>query len=212
MPYVPAHVDTAPPCSGTQPCGSSIPGANEALTYTTAPLQSDVLIAGMVRAQLYASFDRQEGSLALTLWDIAPDGTGTVVTQGWLRASLRAINTSLTTYGPCGYALRPYHPLTRDSKLPVAGTSNEYLVELNPVSARFASGHRIRLSVSITDGTLLQSSSLNAETMGETVFLSRGLVKASNLLLPIVSTASQGNKASAIPAVVGQASERCISH
>ena len=187
LPYTPAHVATLPPCTGIAACGGSMPGAEAALTYTSPPLEQDTLIAGLITAQLFAAFDRQEGTFGLTLWDVPPEGQASVISQGWLRGTLRAIDPVRTTYGPGGIVIRPYHPMTRESKLPIEGNTDEYLIEFNAVSALVAEGHRIRLSVSITEGTLDQSAYLNAATVGETMLLSHGSAQTpSNVLLPLV--------------------------
>jgi len=188
LPYVPAHIPMVPPCTGIAECGPAIPGVETALTYTTEPLTEPLHFAGLITGQIFASFDRQEGTIALRLWDVAPDGTATVLTHGWLRGSLRAIDETRSDFGPGGQVIRPYHPLTRDSQVLTGGGTDAYLVELNPTSAVLPPGHRLRLSVSITDGTLEQSLSLNAATVGETMTVARGgSVNASNLLLPVIT-------------------------
>src|SRR5205823_1799228 len=61
-----------------------------ALTYTTAPMPVDTIVAGPVDATIYATSTRPEVELLATLEDVAPGGTSTPITSGALLGSLRA--------------------------------------------------------------------------------------------------------------------------
>ena len=180
LPYVPAY-------SPEMACADEGPCVEPALTYTSGPLQDELVMAGFITGQIYASFDRQEGTMALTLWDVDASGAATEISRGLMRASLRAIDAGKTRYGPGGIVIRPHHYLTRGSKMSIEGNTDEYLIEFDPVSARIAAGHRIRLTISITDREFTQSGSLNSATAGETMAVARGSEAfGSNVLLPVI--------------------------
>src|SRR5207249_974353 len=100
------------PCSKDDRSFQAGPGA---LTYTTAPMKSDAVLAGPVDATVYASANRNEVELVATLEDVAPDGTSLPLTGGALLGSFRALDDELTWRGPDGRPLAPYHPYTRES-------------------------------------------------------------------------------------------------
>jgi predicted acyl esterase len=55
---------------------------------TTAPLDTDLDIVGHLELRLTAAATAIDIAWILLLQDVAPDGTATDVTQGWLRAAL----------------------------------------------------------------------------------------------------------------------------
>ena len=77
------------PCSKDDRTFQLGPGA---LTYTTAPVKSDTVLAGPIDATIYAASNRPETQLVATVEDIAPDGTSLPLTQGALLGSFRALD------------------------------------------------------------------------------------------------------------------------
>lgn len=80
----------------------------------------------------------------VTLQDVAPDGSVTDVTAGWLRASLREVDEA---------ASRPGAPVLRCRTalaVPI-GEDVEYRIPLVPNARRFDVGHRIRLVLTSDD-------------------------------------------------------------
>jgi uncharacterized protein len=155
------------------------------LRYTSAPLTSNTLLAGPITAQLSAGFDRSDGALAVGLWDIAPDGTRTMITIGHLRASNRAIDPSRTEYGPNGIVIRPYHPLTLAAKQVISGT-NSYLIEVETSSFVFQAGHQIRVTVGFAEPSTELPLILATEIEGETMHVVHGGPLASTITLPLI--------------------------
>jgi putative CocE/NonD family hydrolase len=157
------------------------------LTYTTPPLTRDTQLTGPVVANLYAELTSKDATLVGVLSDVAPDGTSTQITAGFLLASQRAVDTQRSTLGPGGVIIRPFHPFTRASQQPV--TANDpalYRVEIYPTSAVFKPGHQIRLTVNTanTPTTLTPAPDLANELGGE-IRLLRGGAYGSNVLLPV---------------------------
>jgi putative CocE/NonD family hydrolase len=158
-----------------------------ALTYTTPPLERDTQLTGPIVANLHAELTSKDATLVGVLSDVAPDGTSTQVTAGFLLASQRAVDSSRSTFGPGGVMIRPFHPFTRASQQPV--TANEpalYRVEIYPTSAVFKKGDQIRLTIGTanTPSTLTPVPALTNELGGE-IRLLRGGAYGSHVLLPV---------------------------
>ncbi|MCP2164060.1 CocE/NonD family hydrolase [Goodfellowiella coeruleoviolacea] len=103
----------------------------ERLEFQTTPLRRDVVLAGGVQASIRASFTGPDGNIAVVLEDVAPDGTASRITQGWLKASHRS--------GDQGAA--PVRP----------GVTYDLPVHLWPTHYRLAAGHVLRVRVSSSD-------------------------------------------------------------
>ena len=99
--------------------------------FTTAPLGRDLVVAGTPIAVVDAAFTATDGVLVARLSDVAPDGTTTLVSTGWLRAAT-AVDPS---------KIQPVTP----------GTMHPYRVEIWPTDWRFTAGHRLQLSISSGD-------------------------------------------------------------
>ena len=86
----------------------------------------------------------------LTL-SFAPDGTATQLTAGWQVLSFRALDPRKTVRSQ-GLIVRPYHPFTRASVLPVQpNTVYEVWVEVFPTAAQIASGDTLRINLTPAD-------------------------------------------------------------
>ncbi len=137
-----------------KPDGSSDP-TSQVLTWTTEPLEQDVMIAGPIAVVLYASSDQLDTDFFVKLWDQVPSGTGqnhrdVLLARGWLRASHRELDESRSTIG------RPFHP-HRDPKPIEPGKVYRFDIEVWPIAHVFVTGNRIRLQLtngdsSVTDG------------------------------------------------------------
>lgn len=114
------------------------PQDHERLVFGTAPLRRDLVLAGDASARIKASFEAEDGHLAVVLYDQAPDGTSTRITEGWLKASHRDTHT----------ALSPVEP----------GQVYELDVHIRPTHYRLSAGHRLVLRVSSDDYPAIDSS------------------------------------------------------
>lgn len=101
----------------------------DVLTYTTAPLDSDLEVTGRVRVHLWATSSAPDTDFVARLCDVFPDGRSISLTDGAIRARHRehAQGTPPSPIEPG----RPY----------------EYVVDLWSTSNLFKAGHRIRLDV-----------------------------------------------------------------
>ncbi len=132
------------------------------LRYMTDPLPEDMLVAGPIVLNLYASIDQEDTNWIVILKDVGPDvsvrtareGETTVpadlpereLTRGWLKASHRATDPKRSK------SWKPWHPLTREACKPVVpGEINEYAIEILSTANLFKEGHRICLDITSLD-------------------------------------------------------------
>jgi len=122
----------------------------DGLTFSLPPLDHDMELTGPSAAKLFVSSSTSDADLFLVLQVFAPDGEevvfhgaldpNTPVAQGWLRASHRKRDETLSTF------YRPYH--THDELMPlVPGTPVELDIEIWPTSIVVPAGYRIALSI-----------------------------------------------------------------
>jgi hypothetical protein len=124
--------------------------ARRVLTFTTAPLESDIEICGPIKLVLYASSTARDTDFFVKLSDQfpqSPDDRGKglnpfaeLITRGWLRASHRALDPARST------EMVPYHSHSDPQPL----TPNEvykFEISLEPMAYLIKQGHRLRLEI-----------------------------------------------------------------
>jgi putative CocE/NonD family hydrolase len=157
------------------------------LTYTTAPMQAATKITGQITANLWASLSTTDATLIAVLSEVEPSGASNQITAGYLLASQREVDPALSTYGPKGVMIRPWHPFTKESQHAVTPNEpTEYNVEIYPTSAIVKPGNRLRLTIGTanTFTTLTPLPSLGQE-LGGTLTVLHDSQHQSNVLLPI---------------------------
>jgi predicted acyl esterase len=124
------------------PTWSETPPEGTFAMFETGALESDKLLAGSASVDLLLSSTAADTDLQVTLTEVRPDGKEVFVQQGWLRASHRKENESLTT------PTRPYqtHVVTDVQPL-VPGEPAEMSLEIFPFAHAFRAGSKIRLYV-----------------------------------------------------------------
>jgi predicted acyl esterase len=120
------------------------------LTFMSAPMEQDTEITGPLAAKLQVSSSTTDADVFLVVRVFTPDlrevtfagaiDPHTPVAQGWLRASHRELDASLSK------PFRPYHTHRLEQPL-VPGQSVELDIELWPTSIVVPKGYRIGLSV-----------------------------------------------------------------
>jgi putative CocE/NonD family hydrolase len=137
------------PCAQDDRSIQSGPGA---LTYTTPPMSRGVVLAGPIDATIYATSTRPDVELIATLEDVYPNGVSRPLTSGALQGSHRALDQGLSWYATDGRPLLPYHPYARAALTPVpTGQVTRFDVEVRPILAEIAAGHRLRLTLTTSD-------------------------------------------------------------
>lgn len=129
---------------------ASFDALGEGLTFLTAPLERDTEITGPSSVKLWVSSSTSDADLFVVLRVFRPDGEEvtfqgaidphTPIGQGWLRASHRRLDATLSR------PWRPYHTHDRVEPL-VPGTPVELDIEIWPTCIVVPAGHRIGLSV-----------------------------------------------------------------
>jgi uncharacterized protein len=144
------------------------------LLYTTAPVDQPVYIIGRPRLQLFVSSTAKVIGFAVTLSDVAPDGSSHLVAKGVLNATRR---DSLITPSP----LTPNHIY-------------ELSIDVDATAWRFAAGHRIRVAIASADWPNVWPT---PDPAINTVF--RGPIHPTRLVLPIVDSVGSATPPSFVP-------------
>ena len=124
--------------------------ARRVLTFTSAPLQQDLEIAGPIKLTLYASSTRNDMDFFVKLSEqmpqAAPDRGKALnpasywITKGWLRASHRALDPNKST------EMEPYH--THTDPQPIEPLKiYRFDISVEPMAHRFKKGNCIRLEI-----------------------------------------------------------------
>lgn len=188
----------------------------EGVTFLTPPLDAETEITGPIAAKLFVSSETTDADLFLIVRVFTPNmkevtfqgalDPHTPIAQGWLRASHRKLDPTLTL------PYRPYH--THDERQPlVPGQVYELDVEVWPTSIVVPAGHRLALTVRGRDyeypgGAAAGLGTLGAvftgvgpfqhddprdrppEIFGKTVTLHCGPRQPSQVLLPVILPAT----------------------
>ncbi len=120
---------------------------SRAVTFSTAPLDRDLLISGPANLSLRVRTTGTDAFWVVTVCDVAPTGESSVIARGALRSSRRAID-ELSSVRVGGELVAADHPFTRDVVLPVVpGEVHDLDISINPTEAVLRAGHRLRLTV-----------------------------------------------------------------
>lgn len=164
--------------------GQTCPQSEHGLTYTTPPLAADLEVTGHPVLELLLASTAEDQDVFAYLEDVAPDGTVRIVTDGRLRASLRANHEA-----PWDTLGLPWHrSYAADAQPLVPGETAELAFDLLPLSHVFEAGHRIRLTLTGADVresmreevspapvlTVDRASALTLPTVGAPAFLDEG--------------------------------------
>lgn len=125
------------------PIDQRLEGAN-GLTFRTAVLNKPLDLVGPANLHLVAASSASDTDWYAKLSDVAPDGSESLIEEGALRASHRALDPARST------PARPYH--THTDPTPVEPNRfYGYDVEIWPTAYRLAPGHRLQLRLTSSD-------------------------------------------------------------
>ncbi len=131
------------------------------LTYTSAPLDTELEVIGTPRLLLYAASDATDVDWCVRLCDVAPNGVSKLLNTGALKGS---------------------HVDSHEAPTPlVAGRTYLFAIEIWPIANLFAPGHRIRVDVATSDYPFFES---NPVPSHNEVFFDPA--RPSRLVLPVV--------------------------
>ena len=116
----------------------------QGLTFRTPVLEKPLSLAGPLALHLVASSTATDTDWHAKIADVAPDGSESIITDGALRASHRALDRRKSMRG------RPYHPHT-DPQPIEPDRFYEYEIEIWPTAYELEPGHRLQLRLTSTD-------------------------------------------------------------
>ena len=116
----------------------------QGITFRTPVLDKPLSLAGPVALHLVASSTATDTDWHAKISDVAPDGTESIVTDGALRASHRALDRKRSIRG------RPYHTHTNPQPIE-PNRFYKYEVEIWPTAYELAPGHRLQMRLTSTD-------------------------------------------------------------
>ncbi len=158
-----------------------------ALTYTSEPFASDVVIDGPIQADVWLSSTRPDAVVSVAVTLVHPDGRSQGLTNGLLAASHRAVDPDRSRVVD-GLSIQPYHPFTREAQEPLpVGQPVLVPVEVFPTSAEIPAGARLRVTLSPSDfphaGSPLPQ---QIDTLGGIVSIHHGPDTPTSVTLPVV--------------------------
>lgn len=122
-----------------QPCHT----AGQGLSLTSQPLADDLTVTGNAVVGLPVGADRPDVNVFSYLEDVGPDGHIVVVTEGRLKASLRAETTP-----PFAVPNTPWHRAYEQDAVPLQpGQYATLHLDLMPTSYVIRKGHRLQLTL-----------------------------------------------------------------
>jgi putative CocE/NonD family hydrolase len=164
--------------ASVQPCHVK----GEGLSFTSATLRADTEVTGDPLVQLRVTSDRADANLFAYLEDVAPNGAITVVTEGRLKASLRAINPA-----PYSLTVPVWHRAYAEDVLKTpAGSAMELSFAMMSTSYVFKAGHRLQLTVTGADH---RERDRDPQANGTTLTLLSDKAASSYVDLPVVAAA-----------------------
>jgi uncharacterized protein len=111
----------------------------QGLTWRTPTLSVPLTLAGPIALHLAAASTASDTDWFAKISDVAPDGSQAIVSEGQLRASLRALARKSTPREPLETLVGP-EPI-------VPGNFYDYEIALAPTAYRLAAGHQLQLRV-----------------------------------------------------------------
>jgi hypothetical protein len=111
----------------------------QGLTWRTSALAQPLTLDGPIALHLVASSSAANTDWFAKVSDVAPNGEQSIVAEGQLRASLRALARGST-------AKQPLQTLARPEALE-PGRFYDFEIAIAPTAYEFAAGHRLQLRV-----------------------------------------------------------------
>lgn len=120
------------------------PDEARALTYTTAAFEGPLSLAGPSELRFWGMTTASDTDWIVKLADVAPDGSSTLLTSGYLRASHRTWDEERS---------RPGSPwISNEEPAPVPpGKILEYRIDIWDIAHTIQPGHRLRMTISSAD-------------------------------------------------------------
>jgi uncharacterized protein len=166
--------------------GLNRPGPSETdppshLQWNSVTLATDLDMTGPIELQLDVACTAPDTAFIAVLLDVDESGQADVVSAGYLRAGLRAVDERASRHGA------PALPCTRFEAVPI-GEKVRYRIPVVPNARRFRAGHKLRLLVTSDDQDKSFPSPLEFRhaSIGTSSF--NTVFSSSRLLLPVLTS------------------------
>jgi hypothetical protein len=116
------------------------------LTYTTEPLEKDLIVTGHPVVHLFVTSTHDDGDFFVYLEEIDGAGRSHYISEGALRASYRAISEA-----PFANFGLPHHRAHEQDLADLPSSVTELVFDIMGTSVVFDAGHRIRITVTGAD-------------------------------------------------------------
>lgn len=163
-----------------------IEGRPDVVTFTSAPLDQDLTIAGELTAVVYASTDVKDTDWWVHVSDVDPQGRSHRITQGTIRARFR--DNEDPQHHVFGKNYQTERLLSGNPADVV-----KYEIGIRSIANRFAKGHRIRVAVmNASDNYSFPNSNTGGheafatETVVGTMAIHHTAARPSHLVLPVL--------------------------
>lgn len=118
--------------------------AHGSLTFTSPPMVENTEVIGPIVLNLYASTVDTEILWFVSLLDVDSEGHQKLLTKGWLRGTLRGVDSTRSK------PWQPFHPFNKPE--PISPNEiYEFNIDLVPTGNLFKNGHRIAIKVKCAD-------------------------------------------------------------
>jgi predicted acyl esterase len=156
-----------------------VPG--KGLSYLSPALTADTTMIGSGSVDLWLRSNAPDTDLQVTLAEVRPDGKEYLVQSGWMRASVRKIDTTRST------TLQPLVTMKEADAAPLpAGQFSPVRVEIYPFAHVFRAGSKVRLIITAPGGDRI---AWTFDTLPGTQAneVARSVGRPSSVALPVVS-------------------------
>lgn len=157
------------------------------LSYLTAPLTADVVIAGSGHADLWLRSESAEAAVEVVLSEVTPEGDEVRIQNGVLRAGFREVDEARSD----DFTIQIRYDSDAYQPVPL----NEYIhlrVPIFPVAHPLRAGSRLRVQINTPGGDLPLWFFENRDPGGEGIGyrIARGGALASSIVLPVLPAGS----------------------
>lgn len=171
-----------------------------AIGFTSETLTSNTVMVGPASLDLRLKSSAPDTDLQVTISEVLAGGGERYLTSGWLRASMRNLDTKRST------ALHPIPTFLKSDAAPLpAGEFTKLRIAVDPLGHIFRAGSKIRVTISAPGGDRPVWRFDTPKTSGSvTDTVALGGASPSKLVLPIVQGVSVTSTAPACKALRGE--------
>jgi putative CocE/NonD family hydrolase len=179
--------------------------SGSAVSYKSAPLSADTTVIGGGAVQAWVQSSTPDVDLQATVSEVRPDGSETLVQNGWMRASERKLSTtSDNIFKQASSQLEPIPTfLASDAQPMPAGQFAQVTIPLYFQGHVYRAGSRIEVTIAAPNGTQpiwsFNETQPATGTATETVAFSSAM--PSSLTLPVVPGVSVPSKLPPCPSL-----------